>query len=80
MSVDVIEKYPTDFRKRRINIGDTVVYPRRAGGKMWLCEGTVRDFQYHESGPEPWTLTVRVQTTDGARVGAGIPAGRCVVA
>jgi hypothetical protein len=30
-----------DYLGREIKVGDTVVYPGRMGGRMWLTKGTV---------------------------------------
>ncbi len=49
-----------DCRGVNINVGDTIVYPGRRGGSMWLSEGVVASPKF---GNAQQSLTVRRSKT-----------------
>ena len=70
-------KYPKDAFGTNIAIGAIVVYPSRRGSSMWMNRGTVQDFYCSLRNNKEWLLNVRGHSS--ARLGTGVPAGRCVV-
>lgn len=56
-------KYPTDFTDRVIKSGDTIVYPVRRGGDMWLSSARVSTITRGRG--DEWLIECVTTTTAG---------------